>query len=174
MDSYELKEQIGRSCFDMHARLLTGVTDIIFTNYKYEQYDGTFYSANTKTYFEIKTRNYLSNDSFPGKPNGWVIEKKKYDFLKELQKTETEKCRYLYINIFLDKMVIWDLTDLTIDTWSIDSFRKNNVSNETKEKEVSFLKVENSDLIVRGRINFKSIAESFIFLEQLKKSITPK
>ena len=156
MTDFEIKEKIGREAFLIHSANMN-ITDVKFTDWTYEQYDGTYYSANTLTFFEIKVRNCSGGAKFTGKPEGFILEKKKYDFLKDLQSKETKKSSYVYINIFSDCIVIWDITNLNIINWKEDNFRKDNVQMKQIPKKITYLKIKD-----RSNSRFKTIDFNFI------------
>lgn len=141
-------EEKGRQLFEQffNKNKHFEIECINFFKEKFNTVDVEYYSGFTnftKTYAEIKTRKYLSTKKWDDKPEGWILEKHKYDQLKK--KIGNTIDRMVYINIFLDGIAIWDLTyfidkyDWYIEVLSTDHYRE-----EKKEKFVKFLKIEDA------------------------------
>tara|TARA_B110000858_G_C17488112_1_gene330303 strand:+ start:88 stop:525 length:438 start_codon:yes stop_codon:yes gene_type:complete len=114
--------------------------NLVSTNY------ARFDAENDNYICEIKKRNFESYHKYA--VEGLILEKKKYESL--LTKATPGK-QALYVNLFTDnKMVIWNLTQLTNEGHDFSWFNKKmnratfkSVNNKT-DKEVSLLKIETS------------------------------
>ena len=105
----------------------------------------SFDAQNDNLLCEIKKRNFESYHKYA--VEGLILEKKKYESLMENSKGR----QVLYVNLFTDdKVVIWNLTQLTNEGHDFSWFMKRmnkatfrSVNNKA-EKEVSLLKIESS------------------------------
>lgn len=108
--------------------------------YKFTPFDGT--DQHDVTYFtlhyglkssiaEIKVRNINYKDT-----NGFFIQKDKYDYLMSQANQYDE---VLYVNIFPDGILIWDLKKISTPKFNTYSLPTNNHSNFQKEKEAGYL-----------------------------------
>lgn len=100
-----------------------------------DQHDVTYYTLadGLKTSLaEIKVRciNYKDTNG------GFYIEKTKYDYLMSNASNYDE---ILYINIFSDGILIWDLKTCPQPIFHQEELPKNNHSNSTKEKAAGYL-----------------------------------
>jgi hypothetical protein len=155
LTGYELKELCGRKCFDKTFDLYQ-----THTLPQYHPYDTNYFSGYSTFNAEIKCRNFNINDTFRGKPNGWMLERHKYD---ELKKTTDE---ITYINFFHDGYVIWNLTNSIITEWYLYDMPVNNQSDDdsTRFKQVAYL-----PLSAASHIHYKSYN-----FEQIKSNINNK
>lgn len=74
-----------------------------------ESWDAIYLSAGTEVLAEIKVRdkNYKDWDH-----EGWILEEYKYNALKALQIQSKRPIKIMYINVFKDAVILWDLDEV--------------------------------------------------------------
>ena len=165
-NDFPIQDQISREAFKLHYEtgFFSGATGLYFFPDRYSPADGYYYSAGTKVVFELKLRNYKAQHKFTDPfPPGWILEIEKYSELKSMQENEDEKCQYLYINIFTNAVVAWDLTHMTIDDdeWKIGVFNRNHVNKMhiKVEKRVYYFHVKDCFFGNRLNLNYDFITK---------------
>lgn len=74
-----------------------------------ESWDAIYLSAGTEVLAEVKVRdkNYKDWDH-----EGWILEQYKYNMLKALQVQSKRPLKLMYVNIFRDATILWDLDEI--------------------------------------------------------------
>lgn len=72
-------------------------------------WDAIYLSAGTEFLAEIKVRdkNYLDWDH-----EGWILEEYKYNSLKALQSRAKRPLKIMYVNVFKDAVILWNLDEI--------------------------------------------------------------
>jgi len=116
----------------------------------YDSYDAIITSGNSLMMCEIKVRDKNMEEYAEA---GWFLEEQKIDKMIE---TDIKVDKYLYVNIFRNGVVIWDVTNKTKFNFSNLLLKANtadNPSNTKKEKSVAMLKNIEANIIVRYDFN---------------------
>lgn len=140
-NSFTKADDKGRNIW--YSTISGSIQDIKFTENPFDGVDG-YMTGQTgiRSVLEIKNRDIPSD-----KYDEVLIEKKKYNTL--LQKKETYKTeKALFINIFRDKYIIWDISSIKEPKWHKVKCTAHTADGTytrgEKEKEVGFLKKEDA------------------------------
>lgn len=132
-----------------------------------DQHDVTYYSIDngiTSSIAELKVRNINYKDTH----GGFFIQKDKYDYLMSQAKQYDE---VLYINIFPDGIIIWDLKKISTPEFKTHSLPTNNHSNSQKEKEAGYLQFwDRKDLITVDIDIYKTLQKSYEIWDRINKN----
>lgn len=107
-----------------------------------ESWDAIYTSGGTKNIAEIKVRDKTLSS---WDHEGWIIEEYKYNKLKEKQaqaKAKGNDCNIIYINIFRDATVVWNLDHTEVNFFNRDSKVMTTEAAGRKIKSVAYLKSE--------------------------------
>lgn len=108
----EIREREMFTYFCSHRKdfEITQMSDIA----SYRKWDAAIISADTEYLCEVKTRDWMMDDF-----GDWILEQMKYDALKDVQKRMYEQrgrhLTILYINIFNDGVLIWNLDKIELN-----------------------------------------------------------
>lgn len=119
-----------------------------------DQYDVTYFTLHyglKSAIAEIKVRNIRYQDT-----NGFFLQKDKYDYLMSNASKYDE---VLYINIFPDGILIWDLKKILTPTFNVQTLPKNNHSNSQKEKEAGYLQFWDCKEVITTDIDIHKILQ---------------
>jgi hypothetical protein len=129
-----------------------------------DQHDVTYYTLHyglKSSLVEIKVRNINYQDI----NGGYYIEKPKYDYLMSKANQYDE---VLYINIFPDGILIWDLKQCPVPNFDNQNLPKNNHSNSKKEKEAGYLYFwDRKELITTDIDIHKTLQKSYEILKRI-------
>ena len=148
-----IKEAQGRSLFQNYAQThLTGITAINFIEDPFSSIDCYIVSGRSYCTCEIKTRDYKHNHFFSNK--GWVLEKTKYDaMMKGADPSGETGERALYINIFNDALVVYDLTEMPL-VFRSEWLREEHTSTKKVKKQVCYLPIKYASHIYLNKFSF--------------------
>ena len=107
MDIFQQFENKGRGKFLEFSKTNDRIWAISFSEKRFDSWDVKFFSGLTSFVGEIKNRDIESTKIWPNQPEGFILEKKKYDCLHS-HPEETKA----FITIFNNELVIWDITKL--------------------------------------------------------------
>lgn len=104
-----------KDCRDTYLNDFSADTIVEFTKPLYARVDAytTGKTTGERSVIELKKRNIPSTKY---ENEGFILEKIKYDALKEAQKRSGEDSA-LYINIFDDKYICWDINKISAPKW---------------------------------------------------------
>lgn len=103
-EKFQQAEKKGR---EIWYSTISGKSEVEWTTGEFDGVDG-YITAHTVSVFEIKNRD-IPSDKYANK--GILLEKKKYDALLKAQREHNAE-KALYVNIFRDKIIVWDINSL--------------------------------------------------------------
>ena len=140
----ESREAKGRR---IASKFLTdeGAQDIKSSESNYTCYDLSYLLNGEICVAEIKVRDY-KHDAF----NTWILEKEKYDMLRDLTSVFKLAGRNLtvhYINIFTDGVIlVWDITEVNIPSETKELIKtSSDVFNGVRDKKVILLPTKDAE-----------------------------
>jgi hypothetical protein len=142
-NNYQEYERIGREQFKKFSETNNQILNLTFSEGEYDRYDGTMLSGYSLVSIEIKKRKHSYNTMWQGQPEGFILEKTKYDGLKSVDCDEQ-----MFITIFDDGIVIWNLTHMKPE-WITRKYASNHTRQMKMNKEVTYLTLEQASHIYK-------------------------
>jgi hypothetical protein len=137
LNEFEIQEQAGRMALNRFINTQPTIYSQKFFADRYSNVDLIWYSAFTKYYVELKGRKMLHTNE-----KGFIIKKSKYDSLQNIYEneifSELPQPEMLYVNVCLDAVVIFNLTDFDFhpSVWKVEEHKKTECGDQTITKQV--------------------------------------
>jgi hypothetical protein len=141
-DNFEyLENSCRQEFFNLTQTAITTIYDVVFEQNKWSRTDCIFNSGFTEYVAELKQRKYSHLKTW-GHQVGFV-----YEFIKHQALMQSKVLNKLFIIIFLDAVVIWNVGEMNLE-WKDELLSATHQSKENKKiKKVTYLQLSQASHI---------------------------